>query len=273
VKPDAGGGEAARSARIASEKPGPDPANSARYFAILSDIHGNIDALEAVQEDMESYSVRGIFCLGDIVGYGPEPGECVSRIMESCAATVLGNHEVMLFLLEKFGDDLAETIRDPLNLARETLSADQMRWLRGLPITADLSPITLCHSSLNEPAAFNYIDSIEEAGENFAAQATEISFHGHTHIPAIWKEVGGKFRRYHPSEKPVRLQSRNRYAINVGSVGQPRDGDPRASYALYDYEERILLHRRVEYDIKKAQSRFEKAGLPDQMSQRLTVGR
>ena len=242
------------------------------FFAIFSDIHANIDALEAVMEDIRDFPVRGMFCLGDIVGYGPEPGECVKRVMDECSVSVLGNHEAMLLLADKILDeDWDVCVRHPLKIAQEQVGQSELGWIRDLPITADLEPITLSHASLNEPSHFHYIQETTEAEAHFAAQSTFISFNGHTHVPAIWEENPKTLgcRCLTPSEKPVRLDPSKRYTVNVGSVGQPRDGDPRASYALYDYEQHLLLMRRVQYDIKKAQSRFKKAGLPSHNAARL----
>ena len=151
------------------------------------------------------------------------------------------------------------------------MSNSELGWLKDLPITADLDPITLSHASLNEPSHFHYIQETTEAEAHFAAQSTFISFNGHTHVPSIWEENPKTFgvRCLTPGEKPVRLDPSKRYTVNVGSVGQSRDGDPRASYALYDYEQHLLLMRRVNYDIKKAQARFKKAGLPAQNASRL----
>jgi diadenosine tetraphosphatase ApaH/serine/threonine PP2A family protein phosphatase len=243
------------------------------FFAIISDIHANIDALEAVLADIEQWPCRGIFCLGDIVGYGPEPAACVQRVMDACAVSVLGNHEAMLFLADQFGpEEMGATVGDPLTLAFHQLSEEQMKWLRDLPISANLDPIILSHTSLHEPPHFHYLDCKEEAARHFAAQTTFVSFQGHTHVPVIWENKKGKFSCFHPLDKPVLLDATSRYAINVGSVGQPRDKDPRASYALYDYENRLLLHRRVEYDIARAQARFKKVNLPAVNASRLKKG-
>jgi diadenosine tetraphosphatase ApaH/serine/threonine PP2A family protein phosphatase len=245
------------------------------FFALISDIHANLDALEAVLKDIRDFPVRGIFCLGDIVGYGPEPEECVKRVMDLCSVTVLGNHEAMLLLADKIlEEDWDVPIRKPLQIAKEQVTRSEFGWLRDLPITADLDPITLSHASLNEPPEFHYIHEITEAEAHFAAQRTFISFNGHTHVPGIWEENPDTFgvRCLTSGEKPVRLDASKRYSVNVGSVGQSRDGDPRASYALYDYEQNLLLMRRVSYDVKKAQARFKKAGLPAHNATRLAKG-
>ncbi len=244
------------------------------FFALISDIHANVDALEAVLDDIRQQPCRGILCLGDIVGYGPEPALCVQHVMESCAVSVLGNHEAMLFLLDKYAaDEFGPTVGEPLALAARQLNRAQQEWLRGLALTAHLDPLTLSHASLFEPFSFHYLHDEEEVRPHFAVQTTAISFHGHTHVPAIWEKGKRRISCYQPMEKPVRLDESARYAINVGSVGQPRDEDSRACYALYDFENRLLLHRRVEYDIARAQARFREAGLPARNSVRLKSGR
>ena len=243
------------------------------FFALISDIHSNIDALDAVLSDIEKWPCRGILCLGDIVGYGPEPAACVQRIMDTCAVSVIGNHEAMLFLAEQFPpDELGASVVDPIALAFQQVSEEQMRWMRSLPITADLDPMMLSHASLHQPPYFHYIYDMDEAKAHFVAQTTFVSFHGHTHVPVIWEEKGSNISGFKPVDKPVRLDEGSRYAINVGSVGQPRDNDPRASYALYDYQNHLLLHRRVAYDIARAQARFKKAKLPARNSSRLKKG-
>jgi diadenosine tetraphosphatase ApaH/serine/threonine PP2A family protein phosphatase len=244
-----------------------------KSIAFLSDIHGNIDALDAVYEDMAGFSVGGIVCLGDIIGYGPEPARCVQRVMDTCDACVLGNHEVMFFLTEQL---LAEScdmaIGRPIEIARKRLRAAQRRWLEALPLTGAFGEVEFCHASLNDPAEFNYIDSEEEARAHFTVQKAVISFHGHTHLPAIWQSKRHGCDCYHPGNGPVQLEKGRRYAVNCGSVGQPRDGDPRACYLLYDPAARVLLHRRVPYDLKRAVARFKKSGLPEENFLRLLEG-
>ncbi len=249
-------------------------ANPPAFFAIISDIHANIDALDAVLADIAHWPCRGILCLGDIVGYGPEPAACVQRVIDTCAVSVLGNHEAMLFLADEFpADEMRPSVGDPLVLAAGQLSGKQMKWLQSLPISAGLDPMTLSHAALNAPGSFHYVDDEDSAKAHFAVQTTFVSFQGHTHVPAIWEETrDGCIACYNPPDKPVQLEEGDRYAINVGSVGQPRDDDPRASYVLYDYERRILLHRRVEYDIARAQARFKTTNLPAHNARRLAKG-
>lgn len=252
------------------------PDSQASFFAIFSDIHANIDAFNAVLDDAGRFPVRGMFCLGNTVGYGPEPSACVERVMDTCVTSMLGNHEAMLFLCETIPDeDWDITVRQPLQLANDQLTKAQKSWIHSQPLTADIDPISLSHASLNDPSGFHYIQEETEAEAHFSAQSTFISFNGHTHAPLIWEHDPESFacRALTPGKQPIRLDSGKRYSVNVGSVGQPRDGDPRASYALYDFEQHILIQSRVPYDITRARTRFKKAGLPAHNFKRLSVGR
>lgn len=244
-------------------------------IAILSDIHANVIALKAVLQDMESLEVSTALCLGDTVGYGPDPAECVRLVRERCVASIMGNHEAMLIVLEKMGpQEFGETVSAPLELAHQQLPADDLEWAAALPIGIDLDAFEIIHGSLHEPPEFHYIDSPETAADNFRSQKRPVSFHGHSHVPAIWeKSETGKIRCFAPEEAVVTLDPDRVYAVNVGSVGQPRDGDPRASYAIYDHGTGRLLHRRVSYDIAKARKRFKAAGLAAFNSSRLTKGK
>jgi predicted phosphodiesterase len=244
-------------------------------IAFISDVHSNIDALESVLADIDSQGIDSIICLGDVVGYGAEPAACVRRVFERCAVTVLGNHEAMLSILHTINDwELGATVRVPLHLAKQQLSEKEFDAVCALPLVADISPIVAVHSSLDEPAAFHYIDDLDRAARNFAAQGPwEVCFHGHTHYPLIWEKRGATTIMHPPSEQPVRLASESKYTINVGSVGQPRDEDPRACYAIYDLKERMFLHRRVTYDIQMARTRIVRAKLPANNGLRLMLGR
>lgn len=244
------------------------------FFAVISDIHGNIDALDAVIADIAHWPVQAILCLGDIVGYGPEPAACVNRVVETCAVTVLGNHDAMLFLDQETGSPTdRKEITVPIALANRQLSQEQKEWIRQLPIAANLDPIALAHGSLHHPESFEYLITADAAKDHFAAQKTFASFVGHTHLPMVWEEHGSQLACYRAPQKPVALDPDRRYAVNVGSVGQPRDQDPRPCYVLYDYQNRLLIHRRVEYDLPRALARFKKSKIPAANAKRLTEGR
>jgi predicted phosphodiesterase len=242
-------------------------------IAFLSDIHGNIDALDAVLRDIENIGVETMVCLGDVVGYGPEPGECVREILKRSIVTVMGNHEAMMFTMT--GEQLRnldERIGLPLLIARTQLAPDELSALRDMPIAAEMEDMVAVHSSMHDPPAFHYIFEKNDARKNFDEQRTGICFHGHTHVPAIWVKAGRMVHCLRASSQPVVLNGQAQYAVNTGSVGQPRDGVPMASYAIYDLKRKTLLHRRVAYDLQAAVQRFRDAGLPEENFLRLLAG-
>lgn len=242
-------------------------------LAFIGDIHGNIDALDAVLRDIEALDIETIVCLGDIVGYGPEPGECVRQVLQRALVTVMGNHEAMLFALS------AENLRaldprvgQPLLLARSQLAPADLAALRDLPIAAEIEDMVAVHASMDDPPAFNYIFERSDARRHFDGQQCGICFHGHTHVPALWVRAGRTIHCLRPSAQPVVLNGDAQYAVNIGSVGQPRDGLPAACYAVYDVKRKTLLHRRVSYDVRTAIQRYREAGLPEENSMRLFSG-
>ena len=244
-------------------------------LAILSDIHGNIDALTAVLGDVATQECRGLICLGDIIGYGPEPEECLSLIRKIATATVMGNHEAMFLEIDGQRPDDRERSNNlwkSLGLCRNVLSPDDKQWVRDLPLVAITDEATFVHASLHEPGEFDYIYAAELAEDNFKAQETPFSFHGHTHVPAVWEERQGTIELSIPGELPIPLDPASRYAVCVGSVGQPRDHDPRAAYVLYDPENRTITFRRVPYDISRAQVRFFHEGLSGYHAVRIALG-
>jgi predicted phosphodiesterase len=240
-------------------------------IAIISDIHGNIDALEAVLEDIDQQNADIVACLGDIVGYGGAPKECVERIKRLCFPVLMGNHEVYA-ALPLDPDEFSPAVARGIECAREQLSEDQLKWLRELPMVIDMGEATIAHASLDEPAEFKHIVETEEAQAHFELQETPICFIGHTHVPTIMEETASGVERYDPPEEFMSLDLYFNYAVNVGSVGQPRDGDPRACYVLYDTERAAIRYRRISYDIDRAQNRFKKAGIHEEAVKRLARG-
>lgn len=243
------------------------------WVALLSDIHGNLLALEAVLEDLGTWPVQSVFCLGDIVGYGPDPGECVRRIRTLAEHTVMGNHEMMMLMLAwRTLSDLGPELTPSLRRALDQLSPEDLEWVSSLPIGVEMESFALIHSSFHQPAAFHYIQETHDAAECLRDQPKPVSFHGHTHVPVIWKQRGAGTICLFPSDKPVQLQPRERYTINVGSVGQPRDEDPTAAYCLFHPASLMVLHRRVAYDIPAAQARFRAACMREFDALRIAVG-
>ena len=240
-----------------------------RLFAILGDIHGNIDALDVVLQDCREMGVTDYLCTGDVVGYNACPHECMQIIRELGCPVVKGNHDDYVSA-ERNLDDFQPNAADVIRWTRQNLSEEEIRWLRDLPFTAIKMGITLVHATMDRPESFGYVFDNYQAEANFTNQKTLICFHGHTHCPMIYeKQMGGVFR-IDPQE--FKMTPGRKYFINVGSVGQPRDGDPRASYVLFDPMTKVVRFRRLEYDIAAAQARIRESGLPERLAQRLELG-
>ncbi len=250
-------------------------------YALLSDVHGNLEALTAVLEEIERSSVDRTIFLGDVVGYGADPVECLSLIGKATDISILGNHDLAI----ADGSGLDELNEDAAIAARWTtglINDDDREKIMRLPLEhldAD-SGIHLVHGSPDKPERFNYILSEWDAERGFAGCNSRIVFVGHSHIPAAFVELEykrtftGEVRRVKKLDaSKVQLEAEYRYIINVGSVGQPRDGNPRAAYGIYNGGEETFSLRRVPYDVEKAASKIRETGLPEALALRLRSGR
>lgn len=238
-------------------------------YAIFADIHSNFDALSAVLDDIPQGSVDAYLCLGDLVGYGAEPDECVARIIEVGATCVAGNHDyaaIGLTSIACFNDEARRSV----HWTRKRLSEEHKAFLRDQPLVQVLDGITLVHSTLMSPEMFNYILEDFDALLCFERLQTPICFMGHSHEPIIFHRKGGVEPVF---ASDMRLGEGESALVNVGSVGQPRDHDPRASYCLYDSSSRRIELRRVEYPIESAAQKIVAAGLPQTNAYRLLLGR
>jgi len=238
-------------------------------IAILGDIHSNLDALKVVLEDCRAQGVTGYMCTGDVVGYGACPHECLELVRALDCPIVMGNHDhYVSSQLNLFNfNPLAATV---IEWTRNQLSAEEMAFLRGLPFVTVKKGITLVHSTMDNPEGFGYVFDHLQAEANFFHQMTPICFHGHTHCPMIFeKQIGAVYRI---DAQDFKLPIGRKYFVNVGSIGQPRDRDPRACYVLYDVGRRMIQFRRLEYDIAAAQAKIREAGLPVRLAERLEVG-
>ena len=238
-------------------------------FAILGDIHGNGPALTAVMEDARGRGVTAWLCVGDIVGYNAEPSECVDRIREVAQATVCGNHDHYC-AHESSLEDFHPLAASVVAWTRRQLSEEQVDYLRGLSLVRMVAGFTLVHSTLDMPDKWGYVFDALEAEANFNCQTTSVCFYGHTHVPVVF-ERDQRTRR--TGYRVLKLEAGRKYFVNAGSVGQPRDGDPRAAYVVYDLKSRVVELRRVAYDVAKAQERIRAAGLPERLAQRLILGK
>ena len=237
--------------------------------ALFGDIHANLEALEAVLADAGTQGIHEYVCMGDIVGYNADPAACLEKVRAMDCATIKGNHDE-----DASGDHSLESMNPvaaaALEWTRGQLDPEQRQWLRRLRMVRQVSDFTVVHSTLDQPANWNYVTNRFQAMANFSYQFTRLCFHGHTHVPRVYVKTD-KVAEV-PSDS-IAIEENAKYFINVGSVGQPRDGDWRACYAIYDSDTQIVSFRRVEYDIAAAQRKILAAGLPEVLAERIAEGR
>jgi diadenosine tetraphosphatase ApaH/serine/threonine PP2A family protein phosphatase len=238
-------------------------------LAILSDVHANLEALEAVLADVDSSGVAATACLGDFVGYGASPNDCIERLRPRLETAVLGNHDAAALgrlRLGGFHTDAATTARWTV----DQLTPEHRDWLGALPYSVNWRGHRLVHATPSEPEEWHYVLSVADARVELEAFRERMGFIGHSHVPGSFDTDGVRVGYVRVPE--LQLKSGRRYLINVGSVGQPRDGDPRAAWLLLDEERDTLEHRRVDYDIDRAATRIRDAGLPAFLAERLRWG-
>jgi len=241
-------------------------------YAIIADIHANLAAFEAVLGDIERKGgVDELWCLGDIVGYGPDPCRCIELLREYNPVCVVGNHDhatIGKINLSYFNPYAAAACE----WTAGQLSQDDIEYLEGLPLTVEKDEFLLVHGSPADPV-MEYVMSTGIAAKNFDFFQSKYCLVGHTHVPAAFKEEKGTCLSVNLSPGIGMVLGASRMIINPGGVGQPRDGDPRASYAIYDSEGRVFRLYRIPYDISATQDRMMEAGLPIHLVTRLEVGR
>lgn len=241
-------------------------------YAIFSDTHANLEALEAVLREIDKENVDSLVCLGDTVGYGAQPDACCERVRSVAKHTILGNHDAAVAGRMDYSY-YYDAAREALNLHSELLSEENMEWLKALPYSADDVAAQFCHGSPVNLEEFDYIFSVDQAATCIPIwdDLGKVTMIGHSHLCksfAISKE-----RVYEVITQDFDIREEFRYVISVGSVGQPRDHDPRASYTIYDTDRGRFEFKRVEYDVAKAaQKIFDSDRLADQFGARLFAG-
>lgn len=238
-------------------------------IAILGDIHSNLEALQVVLEDIKRVGVDKYVCVGDIVGYNSNPHECLELVRSLDCETVRGNHDHYCSHDESL-TGFHPLAADVVDWTRQHLEPEEREYLRSLPLVRQVEGFTIVHSTLDNPEMWGYVFDALDAEANFNYQVTSVCFYGHTHVPLAFEKAdmvrGGLYQR-------IKLQRGRKYFINVGSVGQPRDGDPRAAYVIYDLENNEVQLHRVPYDYRITQRKVLAAGLPSRIAARLEVGR
>jgi predicted phosphodiesterase len=238
---------------------------------VISDIHGNLHALEAVLEAVEGENLDALWCLGDLVGYGPRPNRCCSLVAGRVELCLVGNHD--LGVLGRL--DLAEFSHDAAASARWTasvLSDESRRYLETLESSAKREAVELYHASARDPV-WEYVLSPEVALASFAVTTEPLVLVGHSHVALALVLAGARLEGgLAPADTELDLAAGERWLLNPGSVGQPRDGDPRAAYLVLDLAARQALFRRVPYPVERTQAEIRERGLPETLAERLEHG-
>ncbi len=238
-------------------------------YAIISDIHANFDALEAVFADIDKERVDRTVCLGDVVGYGAEPRECIAALRERNILTIAGNHDYAA--IGKTNINYFNAYAKEATLwTRKVCTEEDKDYLRALALVEYLDDLTMVHGTLYAPELFDYILTTYDAYLSLQLLETPIAFLGHSHVPInfVWEEMIS-----FNYDREIQVRDGVKMLINVGSVGQPRDDNPKACYAIFDTKERVVWIRRIEYDIESAARKIREAGLPAALGERLRYGR
>ncbi len=244
--------------------------------AVLSDIHSNLPAFEAVLEAVEEVGIERIWCLGDLVGYGADPDACTALVRERCEVSLVGNHDLaVLGALDP--SSFSPTAKAAVEWTQEVASAETLEFLRGLSPILEHEGFGLFHASPRDPI-WEYVLSIEQAEAGLDAQLERIGLIGHSHVSLFFtRPVGGPRRAYahgaQAGDGALLDIDDGAWLINPGSVGQPRDGDPRAAWLELDLAEWTARFHRVPYDIAPAAGSILAAGLPSSLAERLQIGR
>jgi predicted phosphodiesterase len=238
-------------------------------YAVIADIHANLEAFEVVLADTREQKCTHYCCVGDVVGYNANPKECLDIVRAMGMPCVKGNHDEYCSSeddLEGFNPHAAQAVQ----WTRKQLSDDGRQWLRELRYVRLVASFSMVHATLDGPQRWGYVFDKLMAAASFTYQNTSVCFFGHTHVPVAFVRDsmvrGGTYSKF-------KVEPGKKYFVNVGSVGQPRDGNPKAAYVIYDLDEGTIELRRLDYDIAKAQKKILGAGLPTRLAERLALGK
>ena len=241
-------------------------------YGILGDIHANLEALQAVLDESERQGVDRLLSVGDVVGYGAAPRECLALLNEVKALIVKGNHdaacvgEIDLLTFNPFA-------REAALWTAAQMDASELKQLAALPLIVDLEHCSVAHGTYHEPERFDYVQTTRDADSSLNAQPKLVCFVGHTHVPVtLLRMKDDPFRTAYTHEKVIELQDVTCALINVGSVGQPRDENPLAALGIFDSDKSIFSLVRVQYDVEREAKRIRDAGLPHVLADRLHLG-
>jgi len=234
-------------------------------IALISDIHGNLEALQTVLSYIDEQGIGNIYCLGDVVGYGPNPNESVEIVRERCQVVLMGNHDYAAIGKANI-DYFNDFARKAAFWTRETLKNENMAYLQSLPFTHQNDELLMVHASPTNPEHWYYVLTQHEAQIEMNAFIQPLCFIGHSHVPVVYTQT----EKFQTDE--FKFEPKKKYIVNVGSVGQPRDGDPRACLAIMDMKEKKISYVRLVYNVQKTYKKIIKAGLPPFLAERLLKG-
>jgi predicted phosphodiesterase len=238
-------------------------------FAIIADIHANLEAFQVILADTKEQKCTHYACVGDVVGYGANPKECLKIVRDMGMPCVKGNHDEYCSIDEQL-DGFNAHAAEAVNWTRQQLNEDERQWLKDLKYFRLVTSFSMVHATLDAPQRWGYVFDKLAAAASFTYQNTSVCFFGHTHVPvAFIRDTmvrGGSYSKF-------KVDPSKKYFVNVGSVGQPRDNNPKAAYVVYDVDEGVIELRRLEYDIAAAQKKILDAGLPPRLAERLAYGR
>ena len=224
-------------------------------YAIISDVHANLEALERVLEDARAHGAGQVVCLGDVVGYGPRPAEALERVRAACALVLAGNHDDAV---SGRGDaaSFIDLAGDAVQRHREALAPAALAWLKSLPYAAEIEGAVCAHGDVCDPPKFYYVEEEKDADANFRATEAQLVFVGHTHVPAIFL-TGRSGAVYRTHAQDFTLEDGKRYIVNPGSVGYPREADGKclSSYVLYDSTARTVTYRFLPFSVASVMQR------------------
>ncbi len=262
-------------------------------YAIISDIHGNLEALNVVLEVCRNEQVDQYVCLGDVVGYNANPKECLDIVRALPNLIIVkGNHDEYASNNDDTMEGFNPHAKAAVHWTRAQLTEDDIRWLSELPmrLTVKGANMTIVHATLDGPDAWGYIFDVHNAADNFTYQFTQLCFCGHSHVPVafskrpiamgarpieeipVWAADDEDSDVNIPDMIQIPVEQGVKYLINVGSIGQPRNRDPRASFCIYDTDQKILTRCRIPYDLAETQQKIRNANLPERLAARLERG-
>jgi len=239
-------------------------------YALISDIHSNLEALSAVLDSLGRESIDKYICLGDIVGYAANPNKCTQLIKGVADASILGNHDSAAIGTTST-EGFNPLARKAISWTMKELSSENKKYLESLAVSLEVEDSLSVHSSPSDPSMWRYVFSTDDAKMEFHHFKHAVCFIGHSHQPVSF--VYSKRRVVLDTRVELDIEDGNRYIINVGSVGQPRDLDARAAYVIYDTDKDMVQIKRAEYNVETARKKIIEAGLPRFLGDRLLLGR